>query len=372
MSTKSVQHGLERRNTGKIQSLWLEFWGYCNLGCPYCYACGGEHLDKAKLLKWEDYERVLLEAKSLGIDSIGIPGAGEPFLPINKQMVMRFLHRCKELRMFVTLFTTGEFITDELASELYNLPVEIMLKCNSLTPEVQDRFVSDPKRNIIISGYGEKRNRAIMILTDHGFNNNRACMFHYGRPSRMALVTSIMTTEHGELSNLEEIVEILRFCRRHNIIFDCDTILKQGRGASCELCTGDRELKAKLLELQKIDQEEFGNSWQIGPGYVGTVCDRYMHHLYMNQEGELRPCIGAMGVNLGNIKTTTLKDAWESKEMQMIRNRQYGGKCAECQDFVTGKCNSCLGRHTKNLTSANLLKTGQVETIGCWNFQQKQ
>ncbi|HEX8974093.1 MAG TPA: radical SAM protein [Patescibacteria group bacterium] len=372
ISAKAVQHGLERENNGKLQTLWLEIPGYCNLFCSYCYACGGEGLEKEKLLSWSEYEAILEQAKVLGVDSLGIPGAGEPLLGSNRELTMNIIRKCQELGIFVTMFTTGEFITEKLAEELYELPVEIMLKGNTLDPEKQDKFVSDPSRGLIRKGYGQKRNAAIELLKSKGFNNEEACMAKFGRKSRMALVTSIMTSENGELSNLDEIVDILRFCRNSNIIFDCDSVLKRGRGASCELCTGEQELLNKLRELQKIDREEFKNVWEVSQSYVGTVCDRYMHHMYINQYGDVRPCIGAMDLVLGNMHEVSLAAAWNSAEMQIIRARKFSGKCGdECANFAEGKCNSCLGRRSNNLTNENLLAKGSIETIGCWNFQKK-
>lgn len=364
----AVQHGLQRINTGKLQSLWIELPGRCNLACSYCYACGGEQIDESRLLTWPDYESILESAKAMGVDSIGIPGAGEPLLPgANYELTMSFLRKCRELGLFVTLFTTGQFITPELARELYDLPVEIMLKGNSLDPKVQDEFVSNPAlgKKGIRRGYGRARNRAIEILVAAGFNKPDK---KYGRQSRMALVTSIMTSEDEGPSNYDEMVDLLRFCRKRNIIFDCDSVLKRGRGADCSLCAADQEIKAKLFELQAIDAKEFGKHWEISQSYVGTVCDRYMHHMYISQYGEIRPCIGAMDLNLGNIKTSTLEEAWDSREMQIIRNRCYGGVCGtDCANFTEGKCNSCLGRRANDLTNESLLEKRFVDTVGCWN-----
>ncbi|EKE21163.1 MAG: tungsten-containing aldehyde ferredoxin oxidoreductase cofactor modifying protein, partial [uncultured bacterium] len=278
------QDGLLRENTGKLQSLWLETPGRCNLACRYCFACGGENLDEKNLLQHTDIEKLLNEAREMGVKSFGIPGAGEPLLPINKELTMYILKKCATLGFFSALFTTGEFITPELADELYRLPVELLIKCNALNVELQDKFVSDPKRRRIIHGYGKKRNNAIEMLMANGFNQPA-----YGRKSRLALVTSIMTDD-GELSNLDCVVEILRFCRQNNIIFDCDSVLKVGRGINCGLHTSDEKYKQKLLELQKIDREEFGNEWLITQSYVGgPACDRYRHHLYVTQYGEIHP-----------------------------------------------------------------------------------
>lgn len=369
----AVQHGLQRTNTNKLQSLWMEIPGYCNLACSYCFAKGGETVNKDALMTYKEIESVLSQGKKMGIDSFGIPGAGEPLLPINKDLTIKILKLCADLQIFVALFTTAEFIDDDLADELFKLPVEILVKCNSLDPDLQDRFVSDISRQRVIEGYGKKRNKGLEILLNHGFADKEKSQSQFGRKSRLALVTSIMSDKEHGLSNLSDVKNILRFCREHNIIFDCDSILKRGRGVTCQLHTEDEEYRTTLLELQKIDHDEFNNDWQITQSYAGgPACDRYHHHLYVTQYGEIHPCIGATGVSLGNIRTTTLQDAWNSTEMQIIRNRNYKGKCGEeCANFAEHKCNSCLGRRTINLNNAFLQEYGFVETIGCWNFRKK-
>jgi radical SAM protein with 4Fe4S-binding SPASM domain len=146
------------------------------------------------------------------------------------------------------------------------------------------------------------------------------------------------------------------------------------------------EIEKKLEALQKIDKEEYGVEWELSQSYIGTACDRYSYHMYIDQYGEIRPCIGAMDVKLGNVKTgnNSLEKAWNSKEMQIIRARNYKGKCMNCTNFtepeeqrtnmagtIKYKCNSCLGRRTKNLTNEFLLNKGYVFTIGCWNHRPK-
>jgi MoaA/NifB/PqqE/SkfB family radical SAM enzyme len=369
-SAKAVQHGLGRINTGNLQSLWIELPPHCNLACSYCYACGGELENRNELLTCEEYICVFDEAQRLGIDSIGIPGAGEPFYTPNYDLTMWFLHQCADRGFYVTLFSTGEFITEELARELYELPVEIMLKGNTLDPNYQDRFVSNPAKGREIHGYGAKRNQAIEILMKIGFNNREESQ-KFGRESRMALVTSIMTDEEENgLSNIDQVADIYRFCRDRNIIADIDTILKRGRALECGLSSGDKRIMEVLQNLRKIAINEFGDEPALSSTYVETVCDRYHHHLYVDVQGRIRPCIGAMDVDLGNIKTTTLQEAWDSKERRIIRERKFAGPCANCANFQEGKCNSCLGRRTpasgeKALTNKNLLRDGAVQTTGC-------
>lgn len=373
-SHNTIQYGLGTRNLSNqvLRNIWIETPGRCNLACAYCYANGGS-FEKDKLMAWEDYERVLTELKGLGGDSIGIPGAGEPLLPgPNQELTLRVLRLAKKLSLYVTLFTTAEWITEELADELLGLPVELLIKCNSLNPELQDRFVSDPKRGRHIRGFGAKRNAKLQMLMRKGFNRPSK---RYGRQTRMGIVTSIMTGVRGKLSNYGEMVELLRFARENNIIFDVDSVLRRGRGATCGLSEEDSRLRAKLEELRDFDREHYGRVWEVSQSYVGTVCDRYSYHLYVSQYGEIRPCIGAMDVSLGNVKASTLAEAWETREMRIIRDRNARkGKCSQCANYRevdpnTGRprCNSCLGRRTRKLTNRTLLKGGCVHTIGCWN-----
>lgn len=383
-SSKPVQHGLERENTGRLQSMWIEIPWYCNLACSYCYANGGQakRFEGVVPLTREEYVSILDQGAKMGVNSIGIPGTGEPFFGPNHKLTMWLLKECAKRGIYVTLFTTGQFITPVLASELYKLPVEIMLKGNSLDPETQDRFVSCPERQI--KGYGAARNKAIEILMKAGFNDPKEAAKH-GRASRMALVTSIMTDEvEGGLSNMDEIAGIYRYCRDRNIIADIDTILKRGRAQECTLTAGDSRIMEVLKELRRIAVDEYGDKEAaLSSTYVETVCDRFHHHLYIDIAGRIRPCIGAMDVDLGNIRTTTLSEAWESQERRIIRERRYDGPCASCLNFLEKKCNSCLGRRTeaceyadkdsahkhnlnpKALTNESLLRDGCVHTTGC-------
>jgi MoaA/NifB/PqqE/SkfB family radical SAM enzyme len=374
ISQKSVQHGLEHRNTGKLQTMWLEVPPLCNLFCSYCYANGGKvTLDEMeRWLTRQQYLNILDQASAQGVDSIGIPGAGEPLLPgkgcSNRIVTLQILHRCAELGIFVTIFTTGEFIDEELANELLALPCELMLKGNSLRPHIQDRFVSNPDNGVehIRTGFGARRNKVLNMLMQKGFNTPA-----YRRKSRLALVTSIMADD--AVSNVTELPELLRFCRRNNIIFDCDTILRQGRGIGCHLSVEDETVKAVLTTLQAIDWVEFGNHWEISQSYVGTTCDRCFHHLYVNHCGDIRPCIGAEGVKLGNIRDITLAEAWNSPVMKLFRARRFGGVCGkDCLNFEEGTCNSCIGRRSPAGTTGEMIvEQGEIPTIGCWNTRPK-
>jgi MoaA/NifB/PqqE/SkfB family radical SAM enzyme len=362
-TTNNEQIGLQgRAGTGKLQTLWFAIPRFCNLGCSYCYADGGtensEDIDQ--LLTRNEYEDLLTQAKAAGVDLVGIPGAGEPFIGKNRQLTMWLLEKCAELDLYCTVFTTAEFIDEELADTLFELPVELMIKCNALDPEKQDRFVSDPGFGKIIHGYGAKRNAAIHLLIRNMFNKG----------TRLSLVTPIMSSYGDGLSNVSDLEHILRFCRKHNLIPDIDTILQRGRGDGCTLTADDSEVKQAFANLQRIDSEEFDRHWDITSTYFNGSCNRCDHHLSVSNQGDISPCIGSTWIKLGNIRTTSLEDAWNSPERRIIRSRRITGACVECKINNTSKCHyPCLGRWVEPVSNAQLVEDGAVRTLGCWNFR---
>lgn len=364
-----VQHGLSRENSWLLQTIWLEEPPFCNLACRYCYANGWEMNEIEKSLNLQNYKSILEQFKKLWWDSLGIPGAWEPFIPKNLPLTLILLEECQKLWIFVTIFTTTEFVTEELACKLLNLPCEIMIKCNSLDPDVQDAFVSDEEKGRKIGGYWKIRNEKIQLLMKLWFNNEKIIMDTYWRKSRMALVTSIMTEESGNLSNVKDIEEIFRFCRDNNIIFDCDSVLERWRWANCWLSIWDNQRIELWKKMQKIDREEYWFDREIAQWYVWwTICDRYMHHLYVDWKWNCRPCIWATGVRLWNIKENTLEEMRNSKAIHVIRNRKYGWVCGEkCANFAEKLCNSCLWRccDPTKLTKEFLEKKWFVPTIWC-------
>lgn len=359
-----VQPGLGTTQTktgGELKSLWIEIPAWCDLYCPYCFASTNHSDYDSKNLRPEEYESIIADFANLGGKDIGIPGSGEPFhrrpngLSGNRELMLKILDMCKEYSICLTIFTTAHHIDSGLAKILYDNDVVLLVKCNSLNIENQNWFVGNPKH----INYAKERNNVLLNLMHMGFNEPA-----FGKKSRLGIVTSVMNRNKNELPSL------LRFARRHNIIFDCDTVLEVGRGKSFDDDGGsppDDEMKLIFTELQAIDAIEFGNYWHISRSYVGTCCDRFRHHLYMTKNGNVYPCIGARKVLLGNVRKNNIRECWDNELMQIIRNHEYNGKCSTCLNYLEGKCYSCLGRCTVNLSSDQLKQDGHVKTIGCWN-----
>lgn len=364
-----VQPGLGTTKTkqgGELRSMWVELPGWCDLYCQYCFAATRK-IDKApNNLTLDEYRSLIKDFADMGGRDIGIPGSGEPFHRddqmgvSNCQLTLDILESCKEAGLCLTIFTTAHWIDATLAERLLKYDVVLLVKYNSMDEKIQNALVGLNEKNPPFN-YAQKRDHALLMLMAMGFNEPA-----FGKKSRLGIVTSAMN------ANKHELPMLLRFARRHNIIFDCDTILERGRGKLFNEAAGsppDSEMQDIFRRLQSIDANEFGNKWDISRSYIGTCCDRFRHHLYISKTGDAHPCVGSTTVHLGNIRTATLQECWDSPAMRVIRNHKYAGKCTECLNFKEEKCYSCLGRCTADLSHTQIEEDGYVKTIGCWNHR---
>lgn len=412
-----VQAGLGTTpDRGILQSVWFEIPGNCDLRCPYCF-CSTMGEEKAKdcvaadepgiadrvhyhskpyeknifkplatqVKAWNDAtpeERIKIfacppenaETTEIVRGKVAIPGAGEPFHPLNRELTLALIRSANSLGLHMTVFTTGHWIDDELALELFPLDVVLLIKRNSGKREVQNKLVGMPEDH----SYFEQRETALRRLIDIGFNRP------YGTPgspeyqeTRLGVVTSMMR------ENIDELEELLNFARSNNIIFDCDTILERGRGGRCRQRPTDKMTERGFNILQKLDKKKWKRHWDISSTYVGTACDRYRHHLYVDKLGNIYPCVGCLEdkvhgiapIILGNIKDgpNALLEAWKSPIMaQVIRPWNYVGPCKTCSKPDKGICFSCLGRFRDSLVTLTKDSIEPITTIGCWNLTERR
>ena len=412
-----VQAGLGTTpDRGILQSVWFAIPGNCDLRCPYCFcattgidndvddvAWGQPASGSAPNYHYEPYERLVFKPLAEQVRAwneaspeqrvtafgcppenattdevvrgkVAIPGAGEPFHPRNRDLTLALIRSANACGLHMTIFTTGHWIDKALATQLAPLDVVLLVKRNSGEREVQNRLVGKPAGH----PFFKKREAALQLLMDIGFNKP------FGKPgspeyqeTRLGVVTSIMR------ENIDELESLLCFARKNNIIFDCDTILERGRGGVCRQRLTDTMTERGFKILQRLDRKKFGRQWEISSTYVGTACDRYRHHLYVDRRGFIYPCVGCMedrehGIDpivLGNIKDGphALIAAWQSPIMaKVIRPWRYEGPCKDCTKPEKGICFSCLGRFRDSLVTLTRDSTEPITTIGCWNQTRRR
>ena len=365
---KFEAHGLLGELPNDLRELWLEIPGDCHLNCRYCLAfenkkhfsfCKGERIDvRNNLLEVGDYLNILTEFRdnfplsaeeiARGVrKQIAIPAAGEPFFTDRmRKYAYAIINFCEENDISVSIFTTGDLINDEDIQRLKPLKnIHLIIKLNSFKELVQDKIVGK-------KGYAAARNKMLQRLIDEGFNDGR-----------LGIVTSLIK------QNAEEAEDLLHFARRNNLTFDMDLIISRGKGGKshCQFDSNSELLKT-VDHLSAVDKKEYGKKWQASPTYIGSKpCTRFSYHLYVQNNGDVSPCIGSTEIVYGNIKEQTLANLWDSKLSLVVRNRlqNISGACASCRNF-TATCFSCLSRSTVDLQES--LNQGCLKTVGCHIF----
>ena len=349
---------------GKLRSLSIGIPAWCDLYCPYCYKAAKKIDHDKNYLTLDEYRKLIGTFAEMGGREVLISGDGEPFHHnermgvSNRRLTLDILECCKEKGLAMTIFTTAHWIDAELANRLVKYDLILKVKYNSMDEDIQNRLVGIKDKNKQFN-YALQRDHALLILMAAGFNTPG-----FGKKSRLGIDPNILN------DNKDELPTLLRFARRNNLIFSCDTIMERGRGKSFNEggnSPSDGEITEIYQTLRRIDAEEFGNQWPISRSVLGNYCDRYQSFIFVSKTGDVHPCVGSTPVLLGNIRFSTLQECWDSPARKVIRNLNYTGKCTKCSYFKVS-CYPCLSRCTENLSNERIEADGYVQTTGCWNF----
>jgi MoaA/NifB/PqqE/SkfB family radical SAM enzyme len=362
---KSEAHGLLGEMPNALRELWIEIPGDCHLNCRYCLAfenkndfkfVDGARIDQRdNLLTIESYFKILEEFKEKfplsekeianGVKKqIAIPAAGEPFFTERlRNYIYPLLNFCEKNDIIISVFSTGDLINEEDIERLKPLRnLRLLIKVNSFTEQVQDKLAGKKK-------YAQARNHSLNRLIEEGFNDGR-----------LGIVTSLIK------QNATEAEELLRFARRNNLTFDMDLVISRGKGDKCHCQMESREDILRIVDdLRAIDEKDYNRSWLPSPTYIGSKpCTRFSYHLYIQNNGNVSPCIGSTQIIYGNAKDSSLENIWESKLSKTVRERMSNikGSCVKCKNFDSS-CFSCLGRSTIDLSES--LNNGYLNTVGC-------
>ncbi|MFH1456789.1 MAG: radical SAM protein [Patescibacteria group bacterium] len=306
-------------NKGKILTLDIDFGNVCSLNCPHCFRrnnnidCGN-----GKLMSYDEMVQLIKDAKKLGLKSVKFLGAGEPFE--NKQFI-KFLRFLKSLDVIPLIFTKGHIIGDdklvkmwnsdygikngkELVQELKKVNASILLGFNSFNNIKQDNMVGG------IKGYTLKRNRALSLLVEAGFNKKQ--------PTKLCLAANPITYE-----NYDELFKIYKWGRVRNIyIIVCPTMVSGRCGNdSWRLITPSSKklinlyvkiykwnIKRGIQTLQQIKEEGIAS-------YAGAhPCNQIACGMYITLNGNVLRCPGDDTTVFGNIRKQTVKQIWENSE----------------------------------------------------------
>ena len=356
-------------NIGKLLSLDIDYGTSenCSLNCPHCFRKenkadsngGGLH----KIIDHEKMITIVKEAKQLGLRSVKFLGAGEPFEAETfesdiKQSLrngsvdqppefhfLEFLRELKKMDIVPSIFTKGHVIGDdnlarkfysgygistgrELVEELMEVNASILLGFNSFRTEIQDKMVGASSRQAKVKKYTKKRNRALELLVEAGFNKFN--------PTHLCLAVNPVTKQ-----NYDEVLEIYKWARLRNLYpIVCPTMIS-GRCADEKVWhritpPGEKmiELYTKIYEfniekgIQTLEHiREEGVSAYAG----GHPCNQIGCGMYLTVTGTVLRCPGDDVTVLGNIWKESLTDIWLKSE-NYRRSGEYNCRCPPKSD----------------------------------------
>lgn len=299
----------------KLLTLDLETSHLCNLKCIYCYASSGKKLSNELSIK--ELKDIVKQAKDLGVRNISIIGGGEPLLYKPILELVNYIH---ELGIEQDIFTNGTCITTEIAKQLLKMKVQLVVKMNSLKPEVQDYLVG-------VDGTGKKILETLQMLQDIGYNKNN-----------LLGVESIICKQ-----NIAEMPEMWQWARDRNIIPYFEMITFQGRAKTQDLNVTIEELEKLFYQLLKIDEEKYGFTWNPHPPIAALSCNRHYYNLVVASNGFVFPCVG-VDIKLGNVRHHKLAEIIKTSPiLKSLRNMKENihGSCKSCKQNID--CYGCRG-----------------------------
>jgi radical SAM protein with 4Fe4S-binding SPASM domain len=335
----SKQEIEEAVKNNRLLSMEIEFSLRCNFRCQYCYVPDKSVFDNE--LNPEEIQTAILQAKELGAKKIIVLG-GEPMAYPHILRMLRFI---RGEGLGVEMFTNGFQITPEIASQLFSLGVDVVLKMNSLNENIQDalagkkgayKVIQEAFRNLKQAGYPVK-------------------------DKRLGISTIICE------QNFDELINMWEWLRKQNIEPYFEIMTPQGKARSNEwLHVELNKLKDLFFKIAEIDKNKYGITWDPQPPLMGIKCLRHQFSCLLNSQGYVLPCVG-VNIPLGNIRQKSLKEIInESEVMGELRNYRTNikGPCREC-----GKLENCYGcRGAAYQLTGDYLASDPL----CWENTERQ
>jgi radical SAM protein with 4Fe4S-binding SPASM domain len=324
---------------GRLLTMEIEFSRSCNFRCPYCYVPQKSSLKDE--LSQDEIRDAVLQAKDLGARRIIILG-GEPTIYPHFLEMVRFM-RSNGLQ--VEMFTNGSKITPDLAKQLFEQQVRVVLKMNTFDEKIQD----------VLSG-----KKGSYRLIQEAYQN----LLKAGYPSEEAFlaVDTIICRQ-----NADEIVPLWRWLRGQGIAPYFEMITPQANAKENEwLDVDSKKLQQIFSEIAEIDRLEYGQTWDPQPPLLGNRCMRHKFSCVVSSRGDVLPCVG-IEVPIGNIREKKLRDIIQDSEiLQDLKNHRHTikGPCRVCDKAAI--CYGCRGAAYQ--LTGDYLASDPL----CWNNAERQ
>ena len=125
----------------KIRQLDMELAGGCNYACQMCPQGfeGGREKEFKKVLKWDNFVKIVDNAMEHGVESVSIHGGGEPTL--NKDFI-KSIKYIKDRNLKCVSFSNGYTLNDKLIEEIANSGLDVFrISCIGYDSETYHKWM---------------------------------------------------------------------------------------------------------------------------------------------------------------------------------------------------------------------------------------
>lgn len=321
---KDVFESIEKGTVPPLRFLMFKMTNYCNSNCAYCsHAVRAEREEVKSELSFSLVSDVIRQAKELGVTAVSVNG-GEPLL---RKDILQIISLCEKSGITPVLMTNG-LILPQYWRELG----EAELKYIIISVDSFDKENYEMQRGASFESAMEGIEAALKMREKYG-----NVSIH---------VTSVLTKENaallpGMIEQLSAKGISLQISPYHHFNPHQKDVLS---------ITSSREIQnltEKLLTMKKkgykianskgfiehlpaffLEKKRIPDNYECLIGYTNLFIDAY---------GNVKPCWASCFETLGNIKDKTLKEMWESDQMQLYRKQMRSGRCEGCWYLCTGE-----------------------------------
>lgn len=302
----------------------LELTNKCNLKCKHCLANAGL---SNKELSLRDIEHILLQAKPLGVQAIGLVG-GEPLLRADLGDI---IDRIYKLRMAFSISTNGTLIDEKKIETIKrkNL-IKVSVSLDG-TEEFHNELRGAPQAY-------QRALRGIKMLAEHEIKT---------------AVAMVITRDNCRM--IESVIQAA--IENGATYFMVNDLIPVGRGAEISdqsLSYAEyQEHTSRMQEYRKVYGDKIDILWKgmrpagksdadIGH-FIKSICGAALTELTIDHEGYVLPCPFLPKTN-ENIFEKSLKDIWyHSEELGEYQRRDdLKGGCGACSRKLS--CSGCRAR----------------------------
>ncbi len=328
---------LSARRRERLLYFNMEFTNTCNLACTGCFAGFGDvenvfelkefkpgHVNvrqSSGFLTGEELIDVIDQAADLGAKTVDLIGGGEP---LSSTMFFTLAEHAVKRGLDIEVFTNGTLITSDYARRMAELRIVPYIKLYSARSWVHDRMVG-------VKGAWARAVRGIENLLAAG----------YGSDDNLTIALETIVVRR----NAEDMPTLWRWARENRMIPYFERFVGCHYDGDPGGLLSPTELKELWEELWLIDRGEYGYTWPLLPLRVGYTCATNFYSMYINFEGDVRPCSGVF-VELGNIRQMPLEEIMRAstviKDLREFE-RPADSWCASCYYYETERCPGCRG-----------------------------